>query len=782
MTIAYVQKGAIAATSAPSLGGTFSTLTPALPAHSTGNLLLALVGIEATDPPVTVPAPSGWTQLAKTSATNRQVFLFGRVAASGAETDPTFDPTGEDGVANPPNNNSFLAQCFAFSGTFSLATLGALVSASSTPAPNATADVTVETGGSGAATLTVTDANTLVMFCYHWTNDASGQTTLTNFTTGDIQYTQLGNDGTIGWQYWIQTTATNVTNQQTTLTPVTGGETGQNVALMVSLKESGSAPAFTVPATVSSQTDTAYTLSFTPDSSSTIYGVAVIAGSAAPSIAQVKAGQNGAGAAAKASANKAVTGADTLVLTPSDSPAFPVYDMYCVLSNASGDSARRTVAGEYLDAPTGKAFTTLTSLDITSPFYGTGAAIADTTVTDTVTTPDGYAVTAAVDGTISYAAGGDNSRQIIAADVYDYSGGAYLGAGSLVFNNAVPIPSEYAFPEPLLLQKDVAMASLDLLVYVTDPEADVVVATALDALPTGLSITSSELSGTPTGYGETLTELQWEDAYGAAYTETVTIQVGDLVPDVINVVQATAVAAIEAVGQFTTTVTTASSGSIPTGNVISTDPVAGTLSPAATDVSVVVSAGSSLTITTTTLADAARDTEYSETLTANGSVTAWSVDAGNLPTGLALDNSTGVISGTPTVAGAYAFTIGATNGVASDTQALTLTITGIAPTITTTTLTRAIQDEAYSAQLAATGDATITYAVTTGLLPAGLSLSASGAITGTPTELGGNAFTVTATNAEGADTQALGLSVVARTPDYRLTLRARRNRINLRPL
>ncbi|MBZ4284337.1 hypothetical protein LAJ55_16160, partial [Streptococcus pneumoniae] len=76
---------------------------------------------------------------------------------------------------------------------------------------------------------------------------------------------------------------------------------------------------------------------------------------------------------------------------------------------------------------------------------------------------------------------------------------------------------------------------------------------------------------------------------------------------------------------------------------------------------------------------------------------------------------------TPTVAGTYSFTIGATNGVASDTQALTLTIDGVAPTITTTTLTRAIYGEAYSAQIDSTGDATITYSVTTGLLPAGLS-------------------------------------------------------------
>lgn len=539
------------------------------------------------------------------------------------------------------------------------------------------------------------------------------------------------------------------------------------------------APAFTVPATVTSQTSTVYTLGFTPDAACTIYGVAVVAGATAPSVAQIKAGQNGSGAAAKANNSKAVTGADSFTLTPSDSPAFPRYDLYCVLSGNTGDSARRTLASEYLDAPTGKNFATLTSLDATSPFYGTGAAIADTVVIDTTTDPDAYVVTCAVDGTVSYVAGGDDSRQLVDADVYDYSAGAYLGAGVLVFNNLAPDPGDVAFVAPLLYRKDVAISTLPLTDLAPDPELDTVVVTALDSLPAGLSITTSELVGTPTAYGETDTQIEWEDQYGATYVETVTIQVGDLVPDVIGDAQATAVSAIEAVASLTTSVTTESSGSVASGNVISTDPVAGTLVASDAVIAVVVSSGSSLTITTTTLASGTRDVAYTATLTANGAVTSWSLSAGNLPTGLSL-SSAGVISGTPTVAGAYAFTVGATNGAASDTQALTLTIAGVAPTITTTELTRAIEGEAYSAQLAATGDATITYAVTTGLLPAGLSLSSSGAITGTPTELGGNAFTVTATNSEGSDTQDLGLSVVAASLGYVLTLKPLRNRINLR--
>ena len=88
-------------------------------------------------------------------------------------------------------------------------------------------------------------------------------------------------------------------------------------------------------------------------------------------------------------------------------------------------------------------------------------------------------------------------------------------------------------------------------------------------------------------------------------------------------------------------------------------------------------------------------------------------------------------------------------------------LTSTAPTITTTVLPGAGQNVGYLYTLEATGDVTITWDITVGALPTGLSLSAEGVISGTPTTVESQNFTVRATNASGNDTQALTLAVAA---------------------
>lgn len=147
---------------------------------------------------------------------------------------------------------------------------------------------------------------------------------------------------------------------------------------------------------------------------------------------------------------------------------------------------------------------------------------------------------------------------------------------------------------------------------------------------------------------------------------------------------------------------------------------------------------------------------YQVAFSASGGVAPYTfaIGAGSLPAGLVLDAATGRVSGTPTAVGNASFSVTATDSTtgtpATTTQAYTLSVAAPVLTLTPATLPAGLFANAYQQQLSTTGGtAPYSYAVSTGALPDGLALAASGALTGTPTAAGGFAFTVTATDALG---------------------------------
>ncbi|MBA3699832.1 MAG: putative Ig domain-containing protein [Planctomycetes bacterium] len=142
----------------------------------------------------------------------------------------------------------------------------------------------------------------------------------------------------------------------------------------------------------------------------------------------------------------------------------------------------------------------------------------------------------------------------------------------------------------------------------------------------------------------------------------------------------------------------------------------------------------------------------------------FSYSATNLPTGLSLSVTTGQISGTPLIEGTWSATIAATNLVGTATESLAITVNGATPTVpgTQPQITNSLNTSGrvgttFSYAIQATNAPTSYGAVG---LPSGLSVDAgSGLITGTPTTSAITDVTISATNADGTDSETLRISI-----------------------
>jgi hypothetical protein len=136
-----------------------------------------------------------------------------------------------------------------------------------------------------------------------------------------------------------------------------------------------------------------------------------------------------------------------------------------------------------------------------------------------------------------------------------------------------------------------------------------------------------------------------------------------------------------------------------------------------------------------------------------------SYGATGLPSGLSVNTSTGLISGTPTAAGTSTATLTATNSTGTGTATLTLTVASAAPLITSASAANGTAGAAFSYQITASNSPT-SYGATG--LPSGLSVNTStGLISGTPTAAGTSTVALSATNSTGTGSATLTLTVAS---------------------
>lgn len=308
------------------------------------------------------------------------------------------------------------------------------------------------------------------------------------------------------------------------------------------------------------------------------------------------------------------------------------------------------------------------------------------------------------------------------------------------------------------------------------------------SLPAGLSLSAAGvISGTPTGtvtgainFTVKVTDSETPTAQSATKALSITISAAPLsittssLPTGVKGSSYSAtVAAAGGAGAYSWAVTT---GSLPVGISInaSTGAISGT--PTATGVTsftvtvtdgetptpqtankqLTITVNPQLSVSTTSLSAGVVAAGYNQTLAAAGGIPSysWAVTTGSLPAGLSLNASTGAITGTPTgpFVGTSNFTVTVTDSESpakTASQALSITISATTLNITTTSLPAGVINQGYNANLAASGGVSpYTWAISSGTLPTGLTLSSNGAITGTPTVLGTSNFTVQVTDSE----------------------------------